>query len=256
MKKITYLLTFVVMFLTACSNDGEAPSDSQLFSEGTLLKKMTQDFGNTEGVTDFIYNGNKLSKMIMSNGVRYEYLYTGNLITEILFFENDVLKEKEKMQYSADGKMTEKLRMIMSDGKAYKTEYIYNPDGTVTLKGYSGDFTTQNELYNDRKVYLNVNGSVKKMEKYFLVNGQNHTETTIFTYDDKNNIYNTIVGFKEYKSWEGGIVSDSFNNLINSIMTSTQNSFTPIMNISFTYNSYNYPKTISIDGWMTGEYFY
>jgi len=237
----------LVIVVTSCSSE-DSPA---LSTEGTLLRKT---IGYLNYTSEYFYNGNKLNRIVNSNGGKLEYFYSGNLITQILYYENDVLKEKNEMSYDSEERLITKKRLMYSNNTATRTEYNYNFDGTVTLKGFSGDFNLQNTLFNDRKIYFYPNGNVEKIERYEVIDGVNHIKTSLFTYDDKNYFGNAIVGFNKVKNWEFGIITES-NNVISETETTTENSSSYTYNGTFTYNSFDYPVTLNYLS-LNVEYFY
>ncbi|SFA75921.1 hypothetical protein SAMN05660845_0403 [Flavobacterium swingsii] len=259
MRKITLLFVSLLFVFISCSKDSpETAAEPTFTNNGTLLKRSISTNGSNVTTSDFFYIGNKLQKMVSSNGTRIEYSYTGNLITQTLYFESDVLKEKSEIQYNSEEKMIQRKSSDYSNNKGYRCEFTYSNDGTVTVLGFSGDFTTQNTQIVNRKVFLFANGDVEKIEAYVVVNGSNQTRTNYYTYDDKNAISNSILGYNKIKFWDTGTYGNSHNN-ISILYTSTENiSPYPYTNdVVFTYNSYNYPITSSAYGnSLTSQYFY
>lgn len=262
MKKNVLLLSFVVLAFVSCSkNDDEQPvNEPQLTTNGTILKRAVSTNGTNTITEDYFYNyGNQLQKTVSSNGTKIEYSYTGNLITQTLYFENNVLKEEAEFQYNSGEKMTQRKVFNYSTNNGYRVEYTYNIDGTVTVLGFSGTFTTQNTQIVNRKVFLLANGDVEKIEKYVVINGNNQTITTYYTYDTKNTPSNAIIGYSKIKLWDSGTSGNSHNNT-SILYTSTESttsypSYTD--NMVFTYNSFDFPMTSSYVGnSYSVQYFY
>jgi len=247
MKKLSCALLLLFIVITSCSSD-DSPA---LSTEGTLLRKT---IGYLNSTSEYFYNGNKLNRIVNSNGGKFEYFYSGNLITQILYYENDILKEKNEMSYDSEERLITKIRLMYSNNTATRTEYNYNFDGTVALKGFSGDFNLQNTLFNDRKIYFYPDGNVEKIERYEVIEGVNHIKTSLFTYDNKNYPGNTIVGFNKVKDWEFGMINGT-HNVASETVTTTENSSSYTYNSTFTYNSFDYPITLNYLG-MDIEYFY
>ena len=257
MKNLSLLFCVFILVLTSCSKDSASPvAEEQLTTNGTLLRKVITTVG-TDVITDeYFYNGNKLLKVVSSNGRRYEYTYTGNLITKQDLFENNVLKSTENNQYNADQKITEKKILNYPNSKAFRCDYTYNTDGTVTVKEYSGDFTTQTTQTVNRKIFLFSNGDVEKIEEYVVVNGNPVTRINSYTYDTKNTPTNAILGYNKIKLWEVVGASGNSHNNTAIYFASTESNTTPYtVNPSYTYNSFNYPITADGVG-ATGQYFY
>jgi len=88
MKKICCLV-FAILTLASCSS-----SDDSSQSDAVLLKKIIQTSSdNSEAyVVNYTYNGNKLVSAVAEGGDRFQYIYTGNLITTInVFTQQNVL---------------------------------------------------------------------------------------------------------------------------------------------------------------------
>jgi hypothetical protein len=247
MKKLSCVLLLLVIVVTSCSSE-DSPS---LSTEGILLRKT---IGNINNDSEYFYNGNKLNKIVTSNGSKFEYVYSGNLITQILYYENDILKEKNEMSYDSEERLINKMRFNYNNNSGIRTDYIYNQDGTVSVKGFLGDFNIQSTQYNDRKVFFYSDGNVEKIERYEVIEGVNHIKTSLFTYDDKNYFGNAIVGFNKVKNWEFGMIT-GFNNVISETVTTTENSSSYTYNSTFTYNSFDYPVTLNYLS-LNVEYFY
>lgn len=258
MRKITFLFVTLLLVFISCSKDSPETESVALTTNGTVLKRTILTNVSTVTTTDYFYSGNKLQKMVSTNGSRIEYSYTGNLITQTLYFESDVLKEKSEFQYSSEEKMTQRKSFDYSNNKGYRSEFTYNNDGTVTVLGFSGDFTIQSTQIVNRKVFLFINGDVEKIEAYVVVNGSNQTKTNYYTYDNKNATSNTILGYNKIKLWDTGTYGNSHNN-ISILYTSTENiaPYPYTNDVVFTYNSYDYPITSSAFGnSFTTQYFY
>lgn len=244
MKKLFLLLSLVSIVFASCSSDDSADSDAELTTNGYLFKKgvFADDDGNIS-IQECFYNGDKITKIELSSGSRYEFFYTGNLITQTVWYANNVLNTTENYYYNSEGKMITRKVFIHASNICRRGEYTYNSDGTVNTVLYSGDFTTQNDLISQRKVFFLPNGDVEKIENYVVVNGTNHTRTASYTYDTMNAVSNVILGLNKVKKWEEGVNSGNSHNTISEISTTTENSSATVSNFSFTYNSYNFPVT-------------
>ncbi len=261
MKKLFLLLSIISIVFSSCSSDDSVNSNEQLTSNGYLLKKSTYT-DNSGNVTtyEYFYDGNKITNVDDSNGTVYEYTYTGNLITQFKFYVNNVLNMTENYAYNADEKITQRKIYLYSNNTCRRGEFIYNFDGTVSVNTYTGDFSVQNDLASERKVFFLPNGDVEKMEKYVTVNGVNHIRTSTYNYDSMNSTSNTIIGMNKIKKWDDGSNPSNAHNVIAEISTTTESSSVTTVNFNFTYNSYNFPVTSnfmfgsSLIG--TSQYFY
>ncbi len=254
MKKIIFLLFVLLPLLNSCSSDDSGVNEPTMTTNGTILKRQMMTFDDEIAILDFFYNGNKLEK-VFGNGILYEYTYTGNLITQQRTYQGDILGLTENYTYNSDGNITQIMGLRHLNNTAYREQFIYNGDGTINYAVYSGDFTVQNVLEASKKVYLYPNGDVERMDNYLVVSGTNVTRTNYYTYDTKNAHNNGILGYNKIKHWQFSNSANS-HNPITVTYTSTEPSFTPYTdNISFTYNSFNYPITQDIGG-AHYQYFY
>ena len=243
MKKIIVLLSVFIFIISSCSNDDKVvPNQEILSQEGTLIKKIIQSNGL---VIDYTYNGNKIIQINYNNGMKLVYQYSGNLISKHFLYFGNVLNEKYDYQYDTDEKLTSKIRYAYSNNSAYKTEYTYDVDGNILLKGYSGNFTSQATLYNDRKIFFHPNGNVDKIETYKEVNGIDHIQTSVFTFDEKNNFEKSILGFNKINDWEFGGVQGAVHNKLSENFSTTENSSTTNTQTTYQYNLAEFPKSLS-----------
>lgn len=262
MKNILLVLLSVVV-LSGCSKDDSKGDDGiikepNLTTDATLLKKTISTLSGVQTITDYHYlEGNKVHQAISNNGIKVIWTYEGNLITEQKYYENDVLKIKEVYQYNSQEKMFQRTSFDYSKSQGYRSEYIYNSDGTVTVLGYKGSLDSQTNLVTNNKVYLFSNGDVQKIEFNVTVGGVSHIKTRTYTYDDKNSPSNGILNFNKIKMWESGTSGNIHNNL-SVTYTSTENTSTYTDdNVAFTYNSKGFPITYSaFGGSVTSQYFY
>ncbi|MES2748711.1 MAG: hypothetical protein V4648_10025 [Bacteroidota bacterium] len=257
MKKFAFLLFVLLPLLQSCSSDdaGVAEPEPQLTTNGTVLKRTISTSGPNVNTSDYYYNGNKLEKMVSSTGNRIEYTYTGSLITKTQYFDSaNISTDITNFQYNPSGKMTQRVTVNPTNNTGYRCELIYNSDGTVSVLGYQGDGNAQNTQIINKKAFLFPNGDVEKIEEYVVVNGNNHTRTRYYTYDDKNSPTNAILGYNKIKFWDTGTYGNSHNNTA-ILFTTTENSTTSTSNLTYTYNSFDYLVTASYAG-ISIEYFY
>jgi hypothetical protein len=252
MKKISCILGIAMAMLTSCSNDEfETPDPNAsrlslnqtqyLNQKGTLLKKTVAviNGGTTEITGDYIYNGNKLVKIVSSDGKEVVYTYTGNLITERAFYTNGVLNTKELFEYNATNQLITLKRVSPNNIIQYRAVYVYNVDGTVSVTGYKGDLIAQSSVIKSRKVFF-LNGQVSKIETYVTVNGSVVTNTANYTFDNKNTPFRNILGFDKLTYHDAALNGNPQN--ITGI-SYTGSSPANSDKIQYTYNAIGYPLT-------------
>ncbi|MES2748713.1 MAG: hypothetical protein V4648_10035 [Bacteroidota bacterium] len=258
MKKLVLLFVLLPLLHSCSSDDNTGVSESPLTTNGTLLKKAVMTLGTDVISEDYFYNGNKIDKIIRSDGSRFQYTYTGNLISKNDYYQNDVFKVSEQYTYDFSQKIIEVKTFNYTNPSVIvrRADFVYNPDGTVWVKEYQGDTTNQTNLVRDKKIFLFSNGDVQKIEQYLVVNGNNETRTLSYTYDTKNTIGNSVMGFNKVKNWNA-FNSGNSHNVVTEYTMTTENATTSTYNYSYTYNSYDYPVVTTLPGGVgTFEYFY
>lgn len=233
MKKLLSLAIAIIL-LTACSSDdNSAPS-----KETTVrLKKIISTNENGEIVTsDYKYTDTKLTSVISSDGSSSIYTYTGDHNTGLENYEDYTLKHRYIYEYNSDNKISAKIIFVHNTFPKYaqRDSYIYNEDGTITIRSYTGDFESQTFL----------------------------SQTTIVTYPNANTIqYQSDGGTKVIEKYDGknhplkNVLEAEMNsqNLLTAIdVTST----TPItyLDNTYTYNAKNYPITSTEKVYVMGQY--
>ncbi|MEO8235602.1 MAG: hypothetical protein ABI549_09335 [Flavobacterium sp.] len=259
MKKIILLLIVVALAFTACSKSGDEPTATSLTSNpnGTLPMKIITTNGTNVVTQDFSYIGNKLARSQFSNVDYNSYTYTNDLITGIAVYRSNALDGTVTYTYNGNNKLVQTLYLKPSLNQAYKDVYTYNTDGTVSLSKYSGNLTTQNTNTENYKVFFQ-NGLATKREEYKLINGIMETEITNYTYDAKNYIFNSVLGYNklpEYSTSKFGCL----NNIISATYSATNTAATSTSLSTYTYNDSNYPikKTeTNLSGSLVVQIFY
>lgn len=240
--------------MSSCSKSGEISNQNSLSQEGELIKRVIITQGGNQSTSYYNYsNGNKLQSVVNGN-YKTLYFYNNNLIVNMKYYSNDILQYEAIYDYDSNERMIKRLSYDYINNTGYKANYFYNSDGTVSVSGFEGNFTTQTNQIVDNKVYLLANGNVEKIEQFVVVNGANHIKTQYYTYDDKNSIYNSILGFNKIKKWDVG-TSGNTNNTISILNTTTENSSTYTDTILYTYNSKGFPITESWSS-INSEFFY
>ncbi len=246
MKKIFLLFSISFLFFSSCSGDSESVSDSEipLTTDGFVIRKVDRLLP-TEIIYPglFYYNGNKLDKI--GTATTYQkYTYSGNLITQTAYYEDNVLKLTEYFTYDSNERLIERKGLTYQDSTGFKTIYTYNSDGTCSTQLFRGNLTTQNtidDLYN-KKIFF-TNGQVQKIETYRIVAGNPVTLTVTYGYDDKLDPYNVILGYKKLTFYEVGNHGNT-NNIVSYTYSDNTTSDVDVDLVEYTYNSYGFPATM------------
>ena len=242
MKKLLYLLSMSFLLLQACSSS----DDSSQSSSSVLLKKAIWNDGS---VYDYLYQGNKITKIQGNDGSYSNFTYTGDFITKVESVDpNNSYSGRDEFFYSANSLI--QIKEFEGSVLKRKIDFVNNNDNTRTRTHtlYNGT-STSTVVY--KEYYLN--DEFIKQEK-FNSNGA-VIFTTTFLYDDKNYKFKNVTGYKYIVHWydNGG----PNHNTIKTIETST--SYNNTTNYLFEYNSNNYPtKETWTDGTNTeiAQYYY
>jgi hypothetical protein len=236
MKKFALAFSALFMILTSCSSDSSSSSSSEVLLKNEIVTDASD--GSSYTMT-YTYSGTNLTKISYDDDGSYDKVYyTGDLITKIEYFDDaDVLEERTTYTYNSDSKLTSYVSVDYINDNGEREVYTYNADGTVSGVSYNGDSVTQTTPGSTRTITFS-NGEVIS-EVSTSGSGSNIT----YTYDTKNHPYKNIKGFDKI-----GAYSDSDNigvthNLLTRVQTS--GTFTNTQNYSYTYNSDNYPLTMS-----------
>jgi hypothetical protein len=112
----------------------------------------------------------------------------------------------------------------------YKSNFVYNQNGTITELSYSGDVNTQNTLDETTTYTLQNNILVSQ-----ITIGGTYTTSYSFTYDTKNSPFKNVIGFNNF-------IANQEHNLLQTIQSDGVNS--PIIeDFQYIYNSDGYPTS-------------
>ena len=234
MKKL--ILTILAStFTLSCSNNSDSTNST---STGPLIKTETS-IGGTE---TYNYNGNKLSTILYSPSETITFTYNGDLI--IKAEENGGgVNSVTTYNYSNN------LLSSFSGNESYSNTthttnktYTYNSSGSITEMTtgttiYSGNTQTD----NSKHIRYYSQGNCIKDEYFSISNGVSTlVDTATFTYDTSNSPYKNITGFYSLTNPQGFY---SINNLKSEIHKNTSNITTRTVQITYQYNSENYPTS-------------
>lgn len=246
MKKNILLLS-VVALLTSCSGDDNSTVDPN----GILLKKVI--YNGAEILTEeYTYNGNKIVKMVSSEGELENYTYTGNLISKSEYFEDGVLSVTNYYEYNSDNQL---IRYIeLEGGTGYKETYSYNGDGTISVVEYTGDLVSQTTVQGTAVLYIQNDEIIKKTESH-----SGGVDEDTYTYDSTNSPFKNVLGYDKIMISSSFVEEGISHNVLTHLFTSTGNP-TDEFSYSYTFNSDNFPtNAIETDGSgniNTRQYFY
>jgi hypothetical protein len=213
--------------LQSCSSS----DDSSQSSSSVLLKKAIWNDGS---VYDYLYQGNKITKIQGNDGSYSNFTYTGDFITKVESVDqNNSFSGRDEFFYSGNSLI--QIKEFEGNVLKRKIDFVNNNDNTKTRTHtiYNGTNTTTvvyKEYYlDDEKIKeekLNLNGSV--------------IFTTTFLYDNKNYILKNVTGYNYIVRWydDGGPI----HNITKKVeFSSNYNSTT---NYLYEYNSNGYPTSV------------
>ncbi|MCF6132974.1 hypothetical protein [Flavobacterium wongokense] len=238
MKKILCILAFSSLLLTSCSSSDD---DSSTTNESdVLVRKSVETYANDGSVvtTNYTYNGRKAVKSEDSDGYYETYTYTGDLLTQIKYYNpDDELEQTETFTYNGSNQVTSYVRAEIMDDIGYKETYVYNGNGTVTSSNYSGDATTQTDDVGSSTIHFSGSEvSLIEMDLGAFIT------TRTYTYDTKNEPFMNVTGFDKIAFVDSeaigihhNILTDSYTDFSGNIITTS----------TYTYNSMNFPTSVS-----------
>ena len=253
--KIFFSYFFIFCFLVGCSNRDEDSIENG--NSLTLPKTRTtiSSLGNI--VSEYKYDGNKLTSIISDNGRKSIISYTGNFITKTT-------------TYDSSGEVEYEVSYEYANNKLSKANYKF------TFLEYNIFYTwvDDNHVYFVDDKYMPEN-AINKTDIYFsngnVVKSTNHTnnpnyytidKVEIVKNDSKNNPFKNIEG---YSLIAFDISSDFFpqTNNITKITSSREGNVNgePLIENYFrtfelTYNTKNFPQTYIVSDSYGNSYNY
>lgn len=239
------------MVAVSCNSGADlTPYDPNATLTTTLLNKIieTDDDGN-ELTTEFNYDGYKIINFVDSDGGSGVFTYSGNIISQIKYYQDTTLEQTDFFTYNASGQITSHTIHIHATDYATREDFFHNADGTISFTSWFGTIESQPNADVNGKLYM-AGGEVIKKE-IFVGSVPSSTET--YTYDDKNNPLRNVIGLNTafiYQLEIGGV----FKNLLY-----TSGSSNPVEN-TYTYDLSGFPETsqsmTALEGGIFTQYFY
>jgi hypothetical protein len=242
MKKIITLLIITNLCISCSSSE-----DSISNSNGFLPKKATWNDGS---VFNYVYQGNKIDKILCNDGTYTDYTYSGDLIVKIEFIDPST-NYIEKHEFEYNNSLLSHVREYENNILITKHDLI-NTNNNIRLRTTTRFIGTQSITTNNKEYFtnniqtklevLNTNGTIK--------------QTYLFTYDNQNYIYKNIIGYNQISNWYewGGPI----NNIQKVIFTDSNS--TETTDYIYQYNSNGYPIKTSYNvigfGIQTIDYLY
>lgn len=231
MKTKIFLLFIIYssILLNSCSGEENQNDPS---TEVVLAKKIisTSSLTNSTITSDIFYSGNKIVNEIQTNGYETKYYYSGNLISSIERYQNNVIKETYLFNYNSAEKVTS-CNINIVDYYQGTLNINYNSNGSIS---YNTAFTYPPSLDVETKSYTAT--IIDNEIETFTENGSNVIYT--YLYDSKNNASKNIQGYDKIYLTKIERINGCYKNVI-------QVKKNNILNRSsiFSYNSDDYPVT-------------
>ena len=229
--------------LISCSKDSTE-------SEVSIYKKpLTRNNDGT--IFTYTYDGNKIIKCeysTYSGKKKWVYTYTGDLITKEDKYENDVLLVSYEHTYE-NNKIATSIVKNHGTQSIFKSKstYAYTSDTSVIRENYYYNSNIANWTKSSSVRYTIIGSHITK-EEILKADGTPNS-TTVYEYDNKNNVFKNILGFDKliYKT---DVSDDTKHNTTNNI---TKYYYSPSygeLNFTFNYDTDNYPISKT---WFNGN---
>ena len=244
MKKLFYFLSFSAFLAVSCSSDGDSDSDNP--STGNRLSKEIEHFDDGTSITyNYNYNGNKLASITDTEGETANFTYTGDLITNIKYYDQDGIYQEDFYSYNASGQLIEFVMLSYGVDWGHRETFVYNTDGSITTTHYQGDLELQIDQNNSGVLTFLSNGEIGAMTFTDDI-------SSTYTYDTMNNETKNVLGYGKI-SFANSEASGINHNITSQVLGSSTSTTT------YTYNEAGYPVTsteIYMGETTTIEYFY
>lgn len=244
MKKLLLLISVFALF--ACSKNIE---DVEQQNVPTGFLKQVKD-SNLGGIVayDYFYSGTKLLKIVGGDQIK-KYSYLENLIISIEVYDTaQNLFSKETFEYNSNSDLVATKTLYYSYNLGYRTELIYNLDGTVLINNFSGNLISQDAFSFLNKLYFS-NNEVTKSE----ININSNISTIYYEYDLSINPMNQVIGYSKLNLHRfNGVLISQFHQIgnlhnCNKVIIDDPNE-SGIVDYDYSYNTNGKPSYISSDG--------
>lgn len=246
---------FILYFLVSCSNRDKDIVEN--VNSLTLPKTLTTKSSSGDIVSEYKYDGNKITSIISNNGRKSIFSYTGNFITKSITYDSSGEIEYKVSYEYANNKLSKKnykytflefniFYTWVDDNHVYFVDDKYMPENAI----------------NRTDVYFSSGNVIKSTNHIYYPNNYTIDKVEIVENDSKNNPFKNIEG---YSLIAFDISSDFFPqiNNITKITTSregnvngeplTENYF---RTFEFTYDTKNFPQIYTVSDSFGNSYKY
>lgn len=244
MRKLVILLSVFTLF--ACSKNDE---DIEQQNVPTGFLKQVKD-SNLGGIVtyDYFYFGTKLLKIVGGDQIA-KYTYTGDLITAIEVYDTaQNLLSRLTFEYNSNSVLVATKTLYYSYDLGYRTELIYNLDGTISINNFNGNLISQNTFNFLNTLYFS-NSEVVKSE----INLNSNISTMHYEYDSGINPMNQVLGYSKLNlhRFNGDLINQFYQigniHNCNKVIIDDPNG-SGIVDYDYFYDSNGKPSYISSDG--------
>lgn len=229
MKKLLFI-SILSVFLNSCSKDDMG----ELNASNILIKKIIVSVNGSDMIYNYSYIGSKLKQISMNDGNVTKYTYTGNNISSIKNYYNDVVFYQTHFQYDNNHRVTSHLEYYMSNNiVAERTDFTYNLNNIISYQKYYGSLSSQTTIGDSGFIYNNSYNETYKIEKYdqWYLN-----EKSICSYDLKNNPKKNIIGFDKQP-----FIFGKYFNCLTTENFDSQDNLISSFSYEYTYDSNDFP---------------
>lgn len=261
-KAFQFLAILFIAFstLTSCSSDNDSTTSA------VLLKKLHANVMGADEEYLFSYNGTKLTKIafqidmgIVTNGYS-KFIYSGNLISQIKDFDNNVNTYNTFFTYNTASQLTEVLKLQVGADYGEKLVFTYNTDNTVDSQNYLGTASSQTSLIATEKFYIENNKLIQKDYSEETIGSQ-----TTYTYDSANHPMKNVTGINAITLYINSLrgarsialgLKGITNNIVKEVLHYENGPVVDEIKFESSYNNNNYPVSIYTTPDSPGPYNY
>jgi hypothetical protein len=233
MKNILSVFILASGIILSCSTTDEYKPPLVLPSK----RIVTDEASGSVNEFSFNYEKNKLVSVKRADGTySAKHFYEENLLSKIIFLNrSDVSTVIYELTYNEE-QLVSFIRFDMITSIAYLTTITYNENESVTLKTYSGNFTTQDTyLYDTELEFANGNiiyefRSNSNFKFFYSFDGMKHPQVNQFGID----VLQLIFGPRNIS--KNNMQGYQVLNLVTSVFTNYP--------FEITYNDGGYPTEI------------
>ena len=236
------VLVILIFSMTSCSkNSTNENSTTPTTGIANTVKKITENTYSTSGnsiyTLNFEYVGSVL-KSYTSNNSKVELEYSGDKITNLKKYNNNILQTTNSLTYSG----VNLTSILSSNGEKMEFTYLGNTLNSSTFGNMNGTtFEPKNSV-----AFTFTNNNVTQMIGTNFYNGSSSSYKTTSTFDTANNPFKMMNPYLKLLFDFETIDVKSQNNEFQSFdyASTTSTSATLSQTYSVIYNSQNYPTNV------------